>query len=347
MKKKMNFPAKVGIKLLFLQNLCGKRMKEVFFIRQNIEKWKSLEKVIDNASTHNPSALADAYTEITTDLSFSRAHYPASRITIYLNNLASALHNLLYKSKKERYSRIITFWTQEIPEVMYHSRKELLYSFLIFAVSVFIGVISTQNDDSFVRLILGNGYVDMTLDNIEKGEPMKVYDSSSPLGMFLAITFNNIRVSFVVFTLGLITGFGTGFVLFRNGVMVGAFQTFFFQHQVGYESMLAIWLHGTFEMSAIIISGAAGLALGNGWLFPGTYSRGTAFRQGAKRGLKIIVGLIPVFITAGFIESYLTRHTEYPTYIRLSIILFSLISVIFYYIILPQIRHYGKSESKN
>lgn len=322
-------------------------MKEISFIRQNIEKWKSLEKVVDEAVLHTPGELADAYTEITTDLSFSRAHYPKSRITIYLNNLASALHNQLYKNKKEKYSRMLTFWTQEIPEVMYRSQKELLYSFLVFALSAVIGVISAMNDDSFVRLILGNGYVDMTLRNIENGEPMAVYDGSSELPMFIQITFNNIRVSFLAFAMGLLTGFGTGYVLFFNGVMVGAFQTFFFQHKVGFESVLAIWLHGTFEISAIIIAGAAGFALGNGWLFPGTYSRGYAFRQGAKRGLKIVVGLIPVFITAGFIESYLTRHTEYPVFVRLSIILLSLICVIYYYIILPQRRHYERSKTKN
>lgn len=322
-------------------------MKEVSFIRQNIEKWKSLEKIVDETVLHNPGELADAYTEITTDLSFSRAHYPKSRITTYLNNLASALHNQLYKNKKEKYSRFITFWTQEIPEVMYHSQKELLYSFLVFIISTAIGIVSAMNDDSFVRLILGNGYVDMTLDNIENGDPMGVYNTSSELPMFIRIVFNNIGVSFRAFAMGIFTGFGTGFILFYNGVMIGAFQTFFFQHQVGFESMLAIWLHGTFEISAIIIAGAAGFALGNGWIFPGTYSRGYAFKQGAKRGLKIIVGLIPVFITAGFIESYLTRHTEYPTFVRLSIIFFSLICVIYYYIILPQLRHHGRAKAKN
>jgi Uncharacterized membrane protein len=322
-------------------------MKEVSFIRQNIEKWKSLEKIVDDADSFNPGVLADAYTDITTDLSFSRSHYPASRITIYLNNLASALHNLLYKSKKEKYSRIITFWTQEIPDVMYHSRKEFLYSFLVFAISVAIGIISAANDDSFVRLILGNGYVDMSLNNIENGKPMAVYDSVSEVPMFFMITLNNIKVSFTIFVLGLFTGFGTGLSLFYNGVMIGAFQTFFFQYNVGFESMLAIWLHGTFEISAIIIAGAAGFALGNGWLFPGTYSRGYAFKQGAKRGIKIITGLIPVFITAGFIESFLTRHTEYHIAVRLSIILFSLACVIYYYILLPQLRNYGKRKAKN
>jgi len=322
-------------------------MKEVVFIRQNIEKWKALEDVVDQAAEHNPGVLADAYTEIATDLSFSRAHYPKSRITIYLNNLASALHNELYKNKKEKFSRFITFWTHEIPEVMYHSRKELLYSFIVFIVCVGIGVLSAIHDDSFVRLILGNGYVDMTLENIKNGEPMAVYDGTDEMPMFFYIVFNNIGVSFRAFAAGLLTGLGSGLILFYNGIMVGAFQAFFFQHDVGWESVLAIWLHGTFEISAIIIAGAAGFALGNGWLFPGTYARGYAFKQGAKRGLKIIIGLIPVFITAGFIESYLTRHTEFPVALRLFIILFSFVSVIFYYIVLPQLQHHGLSKTKN
>jgi len=321
-------------------------MKEVSFIRQNIEKWKALESIVDDAQMRNPGELADAYTRITTDLSFSRAHYPNSRITIYLNNLASALHNILYKMRKDKYSRIITFWTQEIPDVMYASRREMIYSFAVFAVSVLIGVLSAANDDSFVRLILGNSYVDMTLDNIKNGESMAVYGSSNELTMFVMITTNNIYVAFRTFVMGLFTGFGTGIILLYNGIMVGAFQTFFFQHNVGVESMLAIWLHGTFEISAIIIAGAAGFALGNGVLFPGTYSRKYAFRQGAMRGLKIITGLVPVFILAGFIESYLTRHTEYPDSVRLFIILLSLACVIGYYIVLPQIRHKWNIKSK-
>jgi uncharacterized membrane protein SpoIIM required for sporulation len=310
-------------------------MKEVTFIRQNIEKWKSMETVIDEVELRSPSELADAYTEITTDLSFSRSHYPMSRITLYLNNLASALHNQLYKSRKEKYSRLLTYWTQEIPDVMSRSRKELLFSFIVFAVSVFIGVISTNGDATFARLILGNGYVDMTLRNIENGNPMGVYSDASASGMFLTIAMNNIAVAFRIFIFGLLTGFGSGMILLYNGIMVGTFQAFFFQRGLGFESMLAIWLHGTFEISAIVIAGAASFALGNGWLFPGTYSRGYAFRQGAKRGLKIVAGLVPVFIIAAFIESYLTRHTEYPTPVRLAIILLSLTTVVYYYIVLP------------
>lgn len=322
-------------------------MKEVSFIRQNITKWKDLEKVVDSASTQDPGRLADAYTEITTDLSFSRSHYPHSRITIYLNNLASVLHNVLYRNKKETSSRIVRFWQTEVPLVMYESRRELFYSFLIFIVSVAIGCVSTLNDNMFPRLIMGNAYMDMTMRNIAAGNPMGVYDSTSPVLMFFSITANNIYVSLVVFALGLFTGFGTGFALVRNGIMIGAFQTFFFMQGLGMESMLAVWLHGTLEISAIIIAGAAGFSLGNGWLFPKTYSRGYAFRRGAKRGLKMIIGLIPVFIIAGFVESFLTRHTEVSHVVRGGFILLCAMFVCYYYIYLPKRVNDAISKSQD
>ena len=97
--------------------------------------------------------------------------------------------------------------------------------------------------------------------------------------------------------------------------------------------------------AAIIIAAAGGLAIGNGWLFPGTYSRLVSFRRGAKRGLKIVAGTVPVFILAGFIEGFATRHTEVPDALRLAFILLSLAFVIGYFVILPQIRH--RQRKKN
>lgn len=323
-------------------------MKEISFIRQHIEKWKRLESVVDRASKEHPERLADAYMEITADLSFSRSHYPHSRITVYLNNLASALHHSLYKNRKESGSRLVEFWKTEVPRVMYASRKELRYSFLVFLVSAAIGCLSTLNDEAFPRLIMGDSYIDMTMDNIERGDPMAVYKGMSPVWMFFYIMTNNVRVSFIVFLFGLLSGFGTGAALFYNGVMIGTFQTFCFQQQVGFESLLTVWLHGTLEISALVVAGAAGFALGNGWLFPGTYPRGYAFRRGAMRGLKIVVGTTPVFILAAFIESFLTRYTQMPGLIRSGFICLSLAFVIFYYIQLPKQLSYGHpSETQN
>ena len=319
-------------------------MKEVSFIKHNIDKWKAMEETVDNAYGVSPDVLADAYQELTADLAFSQTHFPEARITVYLNNLASALHNEIYRNKREKRSRIITFWTREVPLTMWEARRLLLASFLIFVVSVVIGAISTMGDADFPRLIMGDGYVDMTLNNIERGEPMGVYGNSAEMPMFFQITLNNIMVSFRCFVAGLLTSFMTGFMLMQNGIMVGAFQAFFYQHGLLWESSMAIWLHGTIEISSIVVAGAAGLSLGNGWLMPGTYSRIESFRRGAKRGLKIVVGTVPLFIIAGFIESFVTRHTDLPDIVRLSIIVLSLIFVVGYFVVLPW-RLYGRKKN--
>lgn len=319
-------------------------MKEVTFIRQNIEKWRDVELMVENSVETAPDVQADAYIDLTSDLAYAQTHFPQSRITLYLNNLASALHNQIYRNKRESISRLVTFWTQEIPQTIWEARHALMASFIIFVISVTIGLVSQLGDDSFARLILGDQYVDMTLDNIAKGEPMAVYDSGAETEMFLGITWNNVKVSFMVFVMGVFTSLGTGFLLFQNGVMVGSFQTFFFQQGLGSESMLAIWLHGTLEIWAIIVSGAAGITLGNGWLMPGTYGRLPSFMMAARRGLKIIVGTVPVFVMAGFIEGFATRHTEWPTWLRLTIIGASALFIGYYYLYLPYFKNHARQK---
>lgn len=314
-------------------------MKELVFIRNNIERWHKAEFVMDTIAQHTPDELAEVYTAITTDLAFARTHYPTSRITAYLNNLASALHNEIYVRKREKWTRVLTFWTREVPLVMYRERRMLMISLLVTVFSMLIGVVSQAADPEFVRVILGDGYVDMTLENIARGKPMDVYAGTGETQMFLGITFNNIGVAFRTFVLGIFTALGTGWCLFQNGIMLGCFETMLWQHGLLRESLLAVMLHGTLEISAIIVAGAAGLALGCGWLHPGTYSRGVSFRRGARRGLKIVVGTVPIFTVAGFIEGFITRHTGLPDLLRLSVILLSLAFVIYYYVVLPRRTH--------
>ena len=311
-------------------------MKEAIFFRQNRGKWKRYEERLKNIEQQSPDALADIYIDITNDLSFAQSHYPNSRIYLYLNSLSIRLHQFINRKKKEKFSRIITYWKQEVPLVMYQARKELLYSFLIFAASVLIGVFSTAHDEDFPRLVLGDEYVNMTKRNIESGDPMAVYKSDKSETMFLGITLNNIWVSFNVFILGMFTSIASAYMLMKNGIMLGCFQYFFYDYGLLKESLLAVWLHGTLEISAIIVAGAAGITMGNGWLFPGTYSRIVSFRNSARRGMKIVVGTIPIFVIAGFLESFVTRHTGFPDFVRAAIILLSLDFVIFYYIIYPR-----------
>ncbi|MEO8932817.1 MAG: stage II sporulation protein M [Xanthomarina sp.] len=310
-------------------------MREASFVKQNKEKWLVFEKTLHNNVKINPDDLASYYIQLTNDLSYAQTYYPNSKTLLYLNSLASEAHQKIYITKRESKSKIISFWKYEFPLFFKNYHKTLLYTFIIFMSAVFIGVISTLNDDSFVRLILGDAYVNMTIENIENGEPMAVYKSGSQIGSFLGITINNIRVAIMAFAFGVFFSVGTIYILFSNGIMLGAFITFFYNYGI-LEKTSTIWLHGTIEISVIVIAGCAGLAMGNSFLFPKTYSRRVAFMKGAKDGLKIVVSTIPFFIIAGFIEGFITRFGEQmPAILSYSIILSSLALIIFYYIIYP------------
>jgi hypothetical protein len=101
------------------------------------------------------------------------------------------------------------------------------------------------------------------------------------------------------------------------------------------KSILVIWIHGTLEISSIIIAGTAGIILGQSLLFPGTRKRVDALRKGAKDGIKIMVTLVPIFIVAAFLESFVTRHTEMPVALSLLILLSSLAFILGYFILYP------------
>lgn len=96
-----------------------------------------------------------------------------------------------------------------------------------------------------------------------------------------------------------------------------------------------VYIHGALEISAIVVAGAAGFVMGNGLLFPGSYPRLTAFRRSAKKGLKIVVGLVPVFIAAAFLEGFVTRYTQMPVALSLAIIGASLALVVGYFVVYP------------
>jgi len=323
-------------------------MREASFVKQNKEKWMGFESALHNNAKINPDTLASYYIHLTNDLAYAQTYYPESKTLLYLNALASEAHQKIYITKRESKNKIVSFWKYEFPLFFRSYQKTLLYTFLIFITAVCIGVVSTLNDDSFVRLILGDSYVNTTIENIEKGEPMAIYKSGSNIGSFLGITINNIRVGIIAFAFGVFFSVGTIYILFSNGIMLGAFITFFYNYGI-LEKTSTIWLHGTIEISVIVIAGCAGLVMGNSFLFPKTYSRRVAFTKGAKDGLKIVVSTIPFFIIAGFIEGFITRYGEQmPMLLSYSIIACSLFLIVFYYIIYPiQLNKTLQSQLKN
>ncbi len=319
-------------------------MREAQFLKQNADKWKSYEAEV--ASHVSADVLAERFIELTDDLSYSKTFYPDSNTTKYLNGLASKFHQKIYRNKIEDKSRIWWFWQYELPFLFRQYHKQFLYAFAFFMLFCAMGALSAKYDENFIRLILGDAYVNMTNANIEKGDPFGVYKHSGQMEMFLGIAFNNIRVSFIAYVMGATWCVGTIWLLLSNGLMLGSFEYFFFSKGLGFKSILVVFIHGTLEIWAIVIAGAAGMILGTSILFPGTYSRGVSFIRGGKDGLKIVIGLVPVFLAAAFLEGFVTRYTDMPVWMSMSILGLSLLFIIWYFIIYPIRLHRRINLSK-
>lgn len=318
-------------------------MREAAFVKQNKDKWLKFENVLSNNNSIDPNELSDLYIEITDHLSYANTFYKNSNTERYLNQIASQAHQKIYKTKKESKNRLISFFKTEFPLMFYQHHRELLIAFLVFLLFCIAGAYSAATDGDFVRSILGDAYVNMTLDNIENNDPMAVYKQMGEFNMALGITINNIKVALMAFAYGIMFGIGSLFIMMQNGIMLGSFQYFFYEKGLLWESVRTIWIHGTFEISVIIIAGCSGLVLGNGMLFTGTYTRLEAFKRGVINGLKILISTIPFFIVAGLLEGFVTRHTEMPDWLAICIIGGSLAIIIFYYVIYPK-QLYKKSQ---
>ncbi len=315
-------------------------MREIAFLKQNKQKWLDFEQVIFGKVKKNPDEIASLYIHLVNDLSYSQTYYPKSKTVVYLNYLASQTYQKIYKTKRQETNRIVNFFALEVPLLLYEYRRYILYAFILFFVSVGIGVLSASNDGTFVRLIMGDNYVNMTLENINKGDAVAVYKSGSNWGGFIGITMNNLFVGARCFIYGIFLGIGTFMILLQNAIMLGSFQYFFYQQNVFWESVQGIWIHGSMEIFAIVIESSAGFILGASILFPKTFSRINSFKIGFKSSLKIFVSTIPFTIAAGFLEGFVTRYSlEMPNWLNVFIILSTLSIISFYYLVFPLIVH--------
>jgi uncharacterized membrane protein SpoIIM required for sporulation len=211
----------------------------------------------------------------------------------------------------------------------------ILFAFIVFLIFFSIGFFVAKQDEGVARSFFGDGYVDQTLDNIEKGNPFGIYESGNPILSWLHLMIHNIRVSLLMFASGLFAGIPSIYLLSQNAAMVGIFDQFFAARGLGLQFFLVVFVHGTLELTAIIVSGAAGVIMGKSFLFPGTIRRLDAFKRGAKDGVKIMIGLMPVFGLAAFFEGVITRLYNDISVLTTIVTTLSVLFVAWYFIVYP------------
>jgi uncharacterized membrane protein SpoIIM required for sporulation len=109
----------------------------------------------------------------------------------------------------------------------------------------------------------------------------------------------------------------------------------FYSKGLGGKAVVTVLLHGLLELTAIILTCGAGVVMGKSYLFPGTRSRMDSFREGAKDGVKIVVGLMPVFIVAALIEGFITRYYKMPLFMSITILAACALFIGWYFIYYP------------
>jgi uncharacterized membrane protein SpoIIM required for sporulation len=313
-------------------------MRETQFIAQKQAQWQELEGTL-RSNDADPDRLGDLFIQATDDLSYARTFYPNRSVRVYLNGLAQSLFLNVYQNKRLSVNGVVTFFREELPDLLWHTRRVIFWATLTFVLLFIVGWVSSAYNPGFDKIILGEEYIRMTKANIAKGNPMGVYQGDDPIEMFFQIGINNVRVDFFTFVLGIFGGLASLLVMIYNAVMVGVFQHFFWAYGGFRDSLFSIWVHGAFEISAMIFSTVAGMEMGRGLLFPGTHSRLQAFQITARRGIKIFVGVLVITVIAAFNESFLTRFSHAPLLYRGALILLSFAFIFFYFIYYPYRRH--------
>ena len=317
-------------------------MREALFIKRNAKKWQEYQ----HFETDDPDEKADRFINLVDDLAYAKTFYPHGKVTRWINSLAVSTYQSVYQNRKQSISRVFDFWKTELPLLFRKYHRVLFFTFIFFSVFCVIAVYSSSKDNGFIRGVLGDGYVNMTEENIANGDPFGVYKDDSSFSMFVSIAFNNVRVDFLMFIFGIFFGIGTLWLLFQNSLMLGCFQYMFFAKGLGVQSVLVIWIHGTLEISAMIIASTAGFILARSILLPGAIKRFDSFTKGARDAVKIIICLIPITLTAAFLEGYIThlmsqsfdRETGnfgLPVWASVSILTVSLVFIVWYFVLYP------------
>jgi uncharacterized membrane protein SpoIIM required for sporulation len=242
------------------------------------------------------------YRQVAADLSILRQDRTGTHYARYLNQLLGRAHSIIYTGKKTSFRTLLKFFTGEWPALLWGMRGYLAVVASIFLLCGMAGAILTLYNPDFALQVLGPKMIDsidrheMWTNSIVAVKPM----ASS------AIMTNNISVCFMTFAMGATAGLGTIYMIAFNGLLMGVIGSACGTHGMSLSLWSFVVGHGSLEIPAIFIAGAAGLRLATGLLFPGRLSRRESFRIAGTEAVKLELGTVPLLIVAGIIEGFIS-----------------------------------------
>jgi uncharacterized membrane protein SpoIIM required for sporulation len=289
-------------------------------------KWTRLETLVSQAerrslkslSAQELEELSSLYRMTTADLARAQTRKLGTGITEYLQRLSQRTYTQIYQGRERKAWRDVwRFFRDGFPAICQQTWAYITISTAVFLLGCLMGWWCAWHDPAFVEMAVPKPIIEKVRDGeLWMGSIVGVEPLASS-----EIMINNIRVTLFVFAGGiallldqlpLILGLGTLFILWNNGLHIGTIATMVGQYGLAFPFWAFVFPHGALELPAIFLSGAAGLLLSRGCLFPGQLKRMAALKQAAAQAIRLMFGVVPMLVIAGIIEGFFSPNPAIP-----------------------------------
>jgi len=297
-------------------------MKQHSFEQQHQPTWQRIENSLEKpAQEDNSKILAEHYLLMCQHLAIAKERLYDAALVERLNNLVLALYRELYRYRSETRLNFYAFFKRDFPLAIYRHRYYVLLAFLVFVLPGLIAGAWTYFDPEAVYSILDAPEV-RQVERMYDPEARKLgreREADTDIFMFGFYIKNNISVAFRCFAGGMVVGIGTLLVLFFNGMFIGSiaghltrldYVDTFYPFVVG---------HGSFELTAIVFSGAAGLRLGFAIINPGQFSRLDSLRLAGRDVVPMLYGIVLMLVIAAFLEAFWSSSSTLPIEVKYAV----------------------------
>jgi len=279
------------------------------WLQQRLQHWQQFSQEIKQLSPQQVEQLPQALIAVKRDWLLAQRLLPNSPASQYLQNLYSQLDQLVYQTPPWHWRKLISLYSQQVPQLLQKLRPTLTVISLIFVISLISAWLLISAQPDLVALFASEAMIEQVQAGKLWTESLLNIMPSSILA--LEIMGNNIVVSLFAFMLGAFYGIGTLYIIVLNGLMLGA--VFAYTRLYGLDGQLFEFViaHGLVELSVILIAGAAGVQLGEALVHPGQSSRVQAFQQAIRDAGVLLLACLPFLIGAGIIEGYISPNPAY------------------------------------
>ena len=314
------------------------------FRREHETDWQELEGLLTRAESKSARALSTdelmrlpvLYRATLSSLSIARETSLDKALINYLEALSTRAYFYVYGVRTNVREGIVRYFAHDWPDMVRSMWKETIAAFFFLAAGIATGMLLVRSDPSWYGSIMDEGLAQgrgpqstvKELRDIIYGESGT---NGTGLTFFATYLFiNNTQVSFLCFALGFAFGVPAAFLLVQNGVMAGALLEVYFAKGLGWNMVGWLTIHGTTELFAIVLAGAAGIKIGLACAFPGDFGRIAAAAKAGREAGVVMIGVIIMLLFAGLLEGF-ARQLITNDIARYAIGLLMLVLWLFYF----------------